>query len=219
MFDILKSKMKSWSHARLVEHAQYLPIEPLGYRDVGFHEVDKDGLYVIRKYKVVAYNTDNTIATLINLKSVGSVENDFNTITQLYNNGVNVAKPIETALEDNLHYILYKCPNNQLGIPFTAEYFTSKGFNNSYIKQYIIEISNIIKSLSKLECCYPDTFVGFKNRLKNDTSHYYFDITNFNSTKEDFINLQLEYFQYAIDNPVFNIDKNQLLEQARQQWQ
>ena len=217
MFDILKSKIESWSIEKVTAHAQYLPIALLGDRDVGFYENDENALYVIKKYKVIAYNNNNTISTLINLKSVGSTENDFNTVKQLYKNGVNIVEPIKTAIEDNLHYTLYKCPNEQLGIPFTAEYFTNKVFDNAYIEQYIIEISNLINSLLNLQ--YPDKFVGFENRLKNDAGYYYFDIINFNSTKENFIDMQLEYFQYALDNPVFNIDKNQLLKQARQQWQ
>jgi hypothetical protein len=219
MLDILKSKIKSWSHARLIEHAQYLPIAPLGDRNVGFYEIDESGLYVIKKYKVIAYNNDNTIATLIDLKSVNSTEHDFNTITQLYKNGVNIVEPIETAIEDNLEYTLYKSLNDQIGIPFTAEYFINKKFDDAYVEQYIIEIATLIKSLSTLQCFYPDTFVGFENRLKNDVGYYYFNIINFNSAKADFINIQLEYFQYVLNNPVFeSIDKLHLLEQARQQW-
>ena len=219
MFDILKSKIDSWSLSRLTEAAQYLPIAPLGDRDVGFHEFNEGNLYVIKKYKVIAYNANNTIAVLLDLKSVESTENDFDTITKLHNNGVNIVEPIETKIEGNLHYTVYRCPNDQLGIPFTAEYFISKKFDEEYVIQYIIEIANFINVLSKLQISYPDTFVGFENRLKNDAGHYYFNITNFNSTKEDFINIQLEYFEYALANPVFNIDKHQFLEQARQQWQ
>jgi hypothetical protein len=145
MFDTLKSKIESWSLARLTEHAQYLPIAPLGDRDVGFHEIDDLGLCVIKKYKVIAYNNDSTIATLINLKSVNSTEHDFNTITQLYENGFNIVQPIENTIEDNLRYTLYKSPHDQIGIPFTAEYFINKKFDDTYIEQYKVEIAKFIK--------------------------------------------------------------------------
>ena len=220
MFKILKSKLDSWSHSKLAGHAGYLPMAPLGDRNVGFYDNDANSLHIIKKYKVISYNNDNTIAIMINLKSVNSTDNDFNTMQRLFEKGFNIIEPIETKTENKLQYALYKSPNNQIGIPFTAEYFINKSFDSAFLEQFITEIATFIQLLSELQCYYPERFVGVENRLKNDIGYYYFNIINFNVTKEEFIDMQLQYFQYVLDNPVFeSIDKVKLFDQARQKWQ
>ena len=220
MFDILKSKIESWSHAKLIDHAQYLPITPLGDRNVGFFENDSDSLHIIKKYKVISYNNDNTIAIMINLKAENSTKNDFDTIKKLYKNGFNIVEPIYTKTEKHLQYTLYKSPNQQLGIPFIAEYFSNMIVDKTYVEQYISEITTFIKLLTRLHCLFPEQFVGVENRLKNDIGYYYFNLSNFNSTKDEFIQFQLEYLQIILNTPIFkSINNAQLLDQARQQWQ
>jgi hypothetical protein len=219
MFNTLKSKINSWSLSKLTEHAGYLPTEELGNKDIGFYEKDSDGLHIIKKYKVISYN-NSTIATIIDLRSVGSTKNDFNTIKKLYKNKINIVEPIETEIQGYLQYTLYRCPNNQIGIPFIAEYFTNKQLDSDYLLEFISEISTFIKALSTLGCLFPDSFVGIENRLKDTNCYYFFNIINFNSIKENFIEMQLEYFQHLLNNPVFaSINKDVLFDQAKQQWQ
>ena len=123
MYDTLKSKLEHWSLSRLAKAAQYLPIAPLGDRDVGFTEQGIDELYIIKKYQVIYFKDDGIISTLVHVDSTASTDNDFDVILSLPN-AIRIARPAETTLDNHYRYTLYSSPC-KLGIPFVADYFTN----------------------------------------------------------------------------------------------
>lgn len=215
MYDTLKSKLEHWSLPRLTEAAQYLPIAPLGDRDVGFTEQGIGELYLIKKYQVIYFKDNGTIATLMHLNSTALTDNDFDAISSLPNT-IRIARPVTTTLDTHFRYTLYTSPC-ELGVPFVADYFINHlHFNDAYLTNFVDQITPIIKSLK----VFPDRFIGLENRLKDEEGYYFYNITNFNSNAEDFIEIQLEYLQIVIDNPIFELDnKEALISYARTQWQ
>jgi hypothetical protein len=215
MYDTLKSKLEHWSLSRLSAAAQHLPIAPLGDRDVGFTEQGIDELFLIKKYQVIYFKDDGTIATLIHLDSTALTDNDFNAISLLPTT-IRIARPISTTLDNHYRYTSYSSPCN-LGVPFVADYFINHlQFNDTYLINFVDQITPIIKSLE----IFPDRFIGLENRLKDEEGYYFYNITNFNSTATDFIEMQIAYLQTIIDTPIFVLDnKEALISYARTQWQ
>lgn len=215
MYETLKSKLNSWSLAKLTEAAQYLPITPLGGRAAGFSEQGINELYIINKYRVDYFNDDGTIATLVDVKAARPINNDFDIIKSLPLN-IRIARPVDRIIDAQFQYTLYSSPDT-LGIPFVADYFSNHlEFKDSYIINFIDQVAEIIKSLTM----FPDKFIGLENRLKDSQDYYFYNINNFNSSATDFIAMQLEYLQIIIDNPIFDLsNKDYLLSYARSQWQ
>jgi hypothetical protein len=223
MIDILLNKVKTWSHEKMMEYTNNIPLPDLPQRNHFIQEKIFDGI-IIYSNRSLRYIGDNGVVIAITETTDTSC---YDTLCKLYGSSFRTVQPINHSFIDGFEIVELKNEFNEPGIPGNAE-IQENNFNDEYFLKFVINVSKMIHELDKVGSKYPNFINPYK--FVRDSKGYFFnpyinnlDELSFVHSKEEFLDnqhKQLGYLLFAFKESM-NIDFDSVLikKKAKELWQ